>query len=117
MTSPEHDPFRLNRIMLWILLFGRVFYGEPVPTSPENAPAAACLSALVLPGPSAEGIRQYLQIFFLDHGDPHRRKSPTLRLVPNAERAGRKRRVFAMVETRSSAQCKPPAPAGGFAGT
>jgi hypothetical protein len=36
----EHDPFRLNRIMLSILSFGRIFYGEPVPTSPENALAS-----------------------------------------------------------------------------
>jgi len=27
----EHDPFRLNRIMLWILLFDRVFYGDRFP--------------------------------------------------------------------------------------
>jgi hypothetical protein len=33
----EHDPFKLNRIMLSFFFVGRIFYGEPVPTSPENA--------------------------------------------------------------------------------
>ena len=33
----DHDPIKLNRVMVWIYLFGRIFYGEPVPTAPENA--------------------------------------------------------------------------------
>jgi len=34
---PEHDPFKLKRIMLWIIRFYRIFCGEPASTSPENA--------------------------------------------------------------------------------
>ena len=33
----ERVPFRLNRKRALDSLFGRIFYGEPVPTSPENA--------------------------------------------------------------------------------
>jgi len=31
-------PFRLNRNLLYQFMSGRIFYGEPVSTSPENAP-------------------------------------------------------------------------------
>jgi ABC-type lipoprotein export system ATPase subunit len=32
-------PFRLNRNLLYQFMSGRIFFGEPVSTSPENAPA------------------------------------------------------------------------------
>jgi hypothetical protein len=33
----ERDPIKLNRITLSFRRGGRIFYGEPVSTSPENA--------------------------------------------------------------------------------
>src|SRR3954454_24861819 len=39
----EHDPLSWGRIMLSIPCIGRIFCGEPVPTSPENAPRPSCL--------------------------------------------------------------------------
>ena len=33
----ERIPFQSNRNSLWLSLSGRIFCGEPVPTSPENA--------------------------------------------------------------------------------
>ena len=35
--SPARVPIRLNRKRALDSLFDRIFYGEPVPTSPENA--------------------------------------------------------------------------------
>ncbi len=34
---PERIPFQWKRNSLWLSFSGRIFCGEPVPTSPENA--------------------------------------------------------------------------------
>ena len=36
----EHDPFLRNRMVLWIPCVGRIFCGESVSTSPEDARAS-----------------------------------------------------------------------------